>query len=197
MGAVHATKAIYFGGRDKLRGFLANDDPLAAIANSGAFLVWSNQPFYPLYVWFLVGNAAWPSLLTWLSTPFFFAVAPVGRTHPLASRAQFVIAGVGNTLLSVKAFGTSTSVEYFLVPCAIIAATFFRLREWKIASALGLVTGCAAVAVFHLGPPLQVYDDKQSRALAHLNLWSAGVLSAYLIYAAVRARRPDRGAGST
>lgn len=192
MGAVAAGKDAYRGLRDRIAAFLANDDPLAAIANTGAFLVWSNQPFYPIYVWFLVGNEAWPSLLTWLSTPFFYAVAIVGRAHPIASRVLFVVAGVLNTLLSVKAFGTTTSVGWFLLPCFIIAATFFRAGEWRVAVPLSVATALASLAVTHLGPPLHAYSGAQATALSHLNLWSVSVLSAYLLFAAIRVRWQDR-----
>jgi hypothetical protein len=193
MGVALACRDLYRKGRDWVDGFLANDDPLAAIANSGAFLVWSNQPFYPIYVWALVGRQAWPALLTWLSTPFFVGVALLGRTHPLASRGLFVVAGVVNTLISVKAFGANTAVGWFLVPCLVIAATFFRASEWKVAGALLVGTGLAALLVRHLGAPLHTYDAADARALAHLNLWSASVLSAYLLFVAVRARRAARG----
>ena len=188
MGAIAASKTFYRNLRDRLASFLANDDPLAAIANTGAFLVWSNQPFYPLYVWFLVGSDAWPSFLTWLSTPFFVAVARLGRTHPLGGRVLFVIAGVLNTLLSVKAFGPDTLVGWFLLPCFIIAATFFRVREWPVAFGLCVATALAALLVPHLGAPLHLYTAAQARSLSHLNLWSVGVLSAYLLFAAARVR---------
>jgi hypothetical protein len=189
MGFVATTQRSYRGVRAWVGAFLSNEDPLAAIANTGSFLVWSNQPFYPLYVWFLVGAAAWPSLLTWISTPFFVAVAIVGREHPLASRALFVIAGVLNTLLSIKAFGTASAVEWFLLPCFIIAATFFRRSEWRVSLALTSATAAAGLLVPLLGAPLQSYDAAQYRSLSHLNLWSVAVLSLYLSVAAIRARR--------
>lgn len=193
MGAVTAIQRLYGRLRDTVDAFLANDDPLAAIANSGSFLVWSNQPFYPIYVWAIVGAEAWPSLLTWLSTPFFVSVAIVGRRHPLASRALFVTAGVINTLVSVKAFGTATAVGWFLVPCFVIAATFFRLSEWKVAVALCAATVLAGLLVPYLGAPLHLYNPAHARALSHLNLWSVVVLSAYLLYAAIRVRRLPTG----
>ena len=195
MGALAATKEVYGRWRDRLAAFLDNDDPLAAIANSGSFLVWSNQPFYPIYVWFLVGSEAWPSLLTWLSTPFFVSVAIVGRRHPLGSRMMFVIAGVINTMLSTKAFGTDTSVGWFLLPCFIIATTFFRSSEWKVAAALSLMTALASLLVLHLGAPLHVYGKAHARALSHLNIWSVTVLSAYLLFVAIRVRWRERHAG--
>lgn len=188
MGAVPASRDLYRRCRDWISAFLANDDPLAATANIGAFLVWSNQPFYPIYVWLLVGDEAWPSLLTWLSTPLFFGVAPLSRAHPMASRVLFVVAGILNTLLSVKAFGVETSVGWFLIPCFIIAATFFRASEWKVAAALSSLTALSALSIRHLGAPLHSYGVAHARSLSHLNRWSVIVLSAYLLFAAIRVR---------
>jgi len=54
--------------------YAAHDDPRAALGNLVALLIVSNQPFYPLYVYWLVGSAAWVALVSFFSTPFFFAV---------------------------------------------------------------------------------------------------------------------------
>lgn len=188
MGAVAAGKTVYHRCRDWIAAYLANADPLAGIANFGAFLVWSNQPFYPIYVAWIVGRDAWPSLLTWLSTPFFYGVAIVGRAHPLASRVLFVLAGVANTLLSLKAFGVPSAVGWFLIPCLIIAATFFRAGEWKVAVTLFLATMLSALLINRLGAPLHTYTSAQYTSLSHLNVWSASVLSIYLLVSAVRVR---------
>ncbi len=175
--------------RDVTAGYLGNADPLAAASNSGAFLVWSSQPLYPVYVAAIVGRDAWPSLLTWLSTPVFFAVPLVARASSKGGRATFVIAGVANTLLSTKAFGPDTAVGWFLVPCLVIALGFFRSSEWRFAAVLCAMTIAAALIVTRLGPPLHAYRPAQATSLAHLNLWSVVVLSVYLVVAAVRARR--------
>ena len=188
-----SSRRLYRACRDRLNGYLGNPDPLAEIGNSGAFLVWSNQPFYPIYVAALVGMGnAWPSLLTWLSTPLFFSVPLVARRHPLGARVLFVVAGLANTLLSAKAFGPATEVAWFLVPCLIIALTFFRSAEWKIASALTILSAIAGLAVSHLGPPLHAFDAAQNTSLAHLNIWSVCALSAVLLFNAGRVRWRER-----
>ena len=186
-------KAFYRACRDRLGFYLGNPNPLAEIGNSGAFLVWSNQPFYPIYVAALVGTTnAWPSLLTWLSTPLFFSVPLIARRHPLAARALFVVAGLANTLLSAKAFGPATEVAWFLVPCLIIALTFFRAAEWAIASGLTILCALAGLAVGHLGAPLHAFDAAQNASLAHLNIWSVCALSAVLLFNAGRVRWRER-----
>ena len=192
MSALDTTKTAYRSLRERIARYLANDDPLVEIGNSGAFLVWSNQPIYPIYVALIVGaGQAWPSFLTWLSTPLFFSVPLIARTHPVAGRAVFVVAGLANTLLSAKAFGAATAVAWFLLPCAIIAATFFRLAEWKIAGALLALCVGAGLLVPHLGAPLQSYDDAKITSLAHLNVWSVFALSVYLLFSAARVRWRD------
>ena len=194
MGAVVSARDALRNLKARSASYLFNADPLAAGANAGALLVWSSQPTYPIYVALLVGRQFWPSLLTWFSTPLFFCVPLVGRTHPLGSRALFVLAGIFNTLLSAKAFGSASGVGWFLVPCLIIATTFFRWSEWKFAGGLALLCAVAALLVRHAGAPLHTYSVADYRALTRLNMWSAAILSAYLIFVGVRARRaaPER-----
>ena len=187
MGAIVAARDAFHGLKTRSAAYLFNADPLAAIANAGALLVWSSQPTYPIYVALLVGRDFWPSLLTWISTPLFFSVPLVARAHPLGSRALFVLAGIANTLLSVKAFGPASGVGWFLIPCLVIATAFFRWSEWKLALALAALCGMAALLVQHAGAPLHTYSVAEYRALTRLNVWSASILSAYLLFVAVRA----------
>ena len=111
-----------------LRAYADNRDPLAAAGNRVALLVAVNQPFYPIYVAWLVGNA-WPTLLTFLSTPLFLAVPAVARRSPQAGRALLVLAGVANTMLAAKAVGVASGVEAFLAPCVVLAGLLFRPGE--------------------------------------------------------------------
>ncbi len=189
MGALAGARTAYIRSRDWGAAYVANADPFAAASNAGAFLVWGSQPLYPVYVWALVGHDAWPAFLTWLSTPLFVAAPLVARRHSRGGRALFWAAGVANTLLSTKAFGTGTAVGWFLVPCLVIALGFFRASEWRIAAALAAMTGLAALALPHLGAPLVAYDAAEQTSLSHLNLWSVVVLTLYLIWSAWRARR--------
>ena len=96
----------------------------------------SNQPFYPLYIYFSVSRHIAPSLLTFISTPFFLAVPAISRRYPLFGRALLPLTGLGNVVVSAKAFGTASGVAMFIVPCALIAAAFFRPSERIFAFAL-------------------------------------------------------------
>ena len=172
-----------------LRVYLANEDPYAAIANTGAFIVWSNQPFYPLYVAWVVGwHDAWPSLLTWLSTPFFVAVPFLARKNTLAGRSLFVVAGLLNSLLSLKAFGVASGISWFFLPCLVIALMFFRRDEWPTSLGLALVTCVCWLGAGSLGMPFHTYTDAQYHGLTTLNVYSVVALTFYLVIAPLRVR---------
>ena len=80
----HAPDLTRLGGfaRDIWRwvgAYAANPDTRVASCNAIALLVASNQPFYPLYVYFSVSAHIAPTLLTFLSTPFFLAIPAISR----------------------------------------------------------------------------------------------------------------------
>ena len=186
MGLGSATKRLYVRGRDAAAHHVRSPDRLAMLANTGATIIWTHLPIYPLLVWWLVGRPVWPSFLQFLAWPLFFAVPFVSRRHPDLSRALFVTAGVANTLLCTKAFGVASGVGWFLLPCLLIAATFFRLREWAWSGALSLFTALCALLLTRLGPPLHAYTAQQNLAFASLNHWCVGGLAAYLLFVAGR-----------
>lgn len=163
------------------RAYAHHPDPRVAAANLISLLVASNQPFYPLYLFWLVSadiTAAW---FTFLSTPFFLAVPVVARWNSVAGRALLPLAGIGNTVLSAWLFGTASAVEIFLVPCGVIALLLFRPQERVIALALtALAFGVFLLVHDAYGPPLARYDAAQYAALARLNLVSASMLTAFV-----------------
>jgi hypothetical protein len=172
------------------------DDPLAAATNFIALCVVSNQPFYPLYVWWVVGDDRWVSFLTFLSTPFFLVVPAVARRSSLAGRAMLPIVGIANTILSVKAFGAASGVELFLCPCAMIAGMALRSHERAIMLAIiGLALAAFALLHDRLGPPLHLFSPEEYARFLSLNAWSVAGLIAFAAlqfsnaYARMAARR--------
>ena len=121
---------------DRIAAYAAHDDPMVAACNLIALVVASNQPFYPLYVYWTVSDHVWATVFTFLSTPLFMAVPAVARRYSKTGRALLPIAGMANTILSARVFGPPSGVDIFLIPCALIAATFFRASERPIAFAL-------------------------------------------------------------
>ncbi len=164
-----------------VRAYAHHRDPRVAAANVISLLIASNQPFYPLYLFWLVSadiTAAW---FTFLSTPFFLAVPAVARRNDVAGRALLPLTGIGNTVLSAWLFGTASAVEIFLVPCGVIALLLFRPHERIV----GLALTALAFGVFLLlhdayGQPFALYSAAEYSALARLNLMSACMLTAFV-----------------
>lgn len=166
---------------DRVAAYAAHDDPMVAACNLVALVVASNQPFYPLYVYWAVSDHVWPTFLTFLSTPFFLAVSAVARRYSKTGRALLPLAGIGNTILSAQVFGPASGVEIFLIPCALIAATFFKASERVIAFVL---IGAALLAYLGLegryGVPMHTYTTSEYQAFFRLNSMSAGTLTVFV-----------------
>lgn len=165
----------------RIAAYAAHDDPMVAACNTIALVVASNQPFYPLYVYWAVSDHVWPTFFTFLSTPFFLAVPAVARQYSRTGRALLPIAGIANTILSAQVFGPASGVEIFLIPCALIAATFFRASERFVAFVL-----IGAVLLVYLGldgsygAPVHIYTGSEYKAFVRLNAMSAGTLSVFV-----------------
>jgi len=166
---------------DRVAAYAAHDDPMVAASNLIALVVASNQPFYPLYVYWTVSDCIWPTLFTFLSTPFFLAVPAIARRYPMGGRALLPVAGMANTILSAKVFGQASGVEIFLIPCALIAATFFRASE-RIAAFI--LIGAALLVYLGLdgayGAPVHAYTASEYQAFFRLNAMSAGTLTVFV-----------------
>ena len=161
--------------------YIAHPDQRVALANSVSLLVASNQPFYPLYFWWLVGGNVAPAFYTFLSTPFFLAVPAISRISTVAGRALLPMAGIGNTLLCAGLFGIRSGVEIFLVPCAVLALLLFRPKERAVSLVLaGLCFGAFLFLHDRYGSPAAVYTAEQYAALLRLNAVSASALTALI-----------------
>jgi hypothetical protein len=164
-----------------LRAYAAHPDPLVATANTTALLVASNQPFYPLYVYWLVSENIEPVYYTFLSTPFFLAVPWLSRINSVAGRALLPIAGVGNGILCAKLFGVQSAVEVFLIPCAVLAILLFRPTERLVAYALAALSFGAFLFLHgNYGAPYHAYSSDEYAAFARLNAMSASALTAFV-----------------
>lgn len=161
--------------------YAAHPDPRAAIANTVALVIVSNQPFYPLYLYWAVSPTVAPSYVTFLSTPFFAAVPAAMRRSPLFGRSLLLVAGIGNTLLCRVAFGPGSGVEAFLFPCLMLALLLFRRSERVFAlgfAALAFIAYLLPPAM--LGAPLHLYEPGEYAALQRLNFLSAASLTALI-----------------
>ncbi len=165
----------------RVAAYAAHEDPMVAACNLIALVVASNQPFYPLYVYWAVSDYVWPTFFTFLSTPFFLAVPAVARKWPTVGRALLPLIGIVNTVLSAKVFGQASGVEIFLIPCALIAAIFFRSSERLISLAL---IGLALLVYLGIdgayGTPAHLYSASEYKTFFRLNAMSTGMLTVFV-----------------
>ncbi|KRE04247.1 hypothetical protein ASE63_25830 [Bosea sp. Root381] len=158
--------------------YAAHPDPRAAIANTVALVIVSNQPFYPLYLCWAVSPVISPSYVTFLSTPLFAAVPAVMRRNVRLGRSLLLSAGIGNTLLCRIAFGAGSGVEVFLFPCLVLALLLFRRSERSFALVFaGMTFAAYLLPAETLGPPLHIYEPEEYLALQRLNFLSAASLT--------------------
>ncbi len=154
---------------------------MVAACNLIALVVASNQPFYPLYVYWAVSGHVWPTFFTFLSTPLFLAVPAVARRYPTSGRALLPIIGMANTILSAKVFGQASGVEIFLIPCALIATIFFRTSE-----RLFTVILVSAALLIYLGldgaygTPVHAYTSLEYQSFFRVNAMSAATLTVFI-----------------
>ena len=177
---------------ERVRRYGDNPDPMAKIAGTVALVVASNQPFYPLYLYAIVGKQAWPAWLTLLTTPLFLAVPALARRHSLAGRAMLPIVGVANTVLSVKLIGLNTAVELFLLPCILLAAVLFSSNERRtMIPVLAVPLAAYFLVDGRLGDPLQIFDAASYASIVALHAVSVASLTAFvgLLVASVLSER--------
>lgn len=176
----------------RLRAYPAHPDPRAEACNWIALVVASNQPIYPFYLLWIVGGDWWISVWTFLSTPFFLAVPALARRHSAAGRALLPLTGIGNGVVSAKAFGVASGVELFLIPCALIALLAFRRSEWRPMALVLTVAAATLLLHGHYGAPLGRFDAGQYAAFLRLNAYSAAGLSFVVAWSLGRAALRDR-----
>lgn len=166
---------------NRIAAYTDNPDPLAKVAGTVALVVASNQPFYPLYLHWVVGTAAWPAWLTLVTMPLFLAVPALAKWNALAGRVLMVVAGVTNTVLCVKLVGLQTAVELFLIPCALLGAILFRPAErTKTLPVLALPFVAYLFLDSQLGAPFEIYSDADYAAIVRIHAVSVASLTALI-----------------
>lgn len=180
-----------------MRAYAAHPDPLTALANTVALIVASNQPFYPLYLYWAVSPTVWPAYASFLSTPAFLAVPALARRSALLGRSALLIAGLGNTLVCRIMFGRDSGVDVFLFPCLVLALLLFRRSERLFAFGFA-----AAALAIHLLPeaalpaPPHRYGPAEYAAFAQLNFLSAATLTALIALLFANAAEDARSGGA-
>lgn len=175
--------------RRRVATFAGDPDPLTEASNQLALIVASNQPFYPLYVKWVTGEASPFLALTFLSTPFFIASPWIARRFPGVGRLWFPTVGAINTFFCTAIFGIASGVELFLVPCMIIAALSCRAGERRaLLVCIAMIVGTFILLHDRYGAAFFQTEPARLAALKALNGYSAVILSVISVWTLGRPR---------
>jgi hypothetical protein len=157
-------------------------DNRTAACVSVAWIILVNKPFYPLYVWFLVGaHAAALSLATLALAPLYGLVPYLAKRSPWGARLALPLVGVCDTLYNTKLFGAGAGTELFLFPCALLAIVGFSAKDAIASRALVVVIYCVYLGLHgRYGAPLQDWTAADQAGLFPLNAFSAASLTAFI-----------------
>jgi len=146
-----------------------------------AWVIVLNKPFYPIYVWYLVGNGVTASLLTLASTPFFLAIPVLASRFPLGARIALPLIGTVDTLLETKLFGQASGTELFFAACMMLVALCFRPNEkWLQRGLAAVVFATFVVSRNFVGSPLHTWTEPDLAVLLNLNAFAVASLMAFI-----------------
>jgi hypothetical protein len=169
--------------------YVAHPDPLATAGNLVALLVGSNQPLYPLVLYWATGADVTGLLIVFLSAPCFLAIPFVARCSSLAARVMLVAVGSIDTFASVKVYGQAGGNELYLGPCLMLAAMLFRKREQLLSFGL-IALICVGLVALHdrYGASVLAWSDTDYARMMNFNIFYVAILTAFIGLSVGRAR---------
>jgi hypothetical protein len=169
--------------------YAAHPDPLAAAANVVALLVGSNQPLYPLTLYWITGADVTGLFLVFLSAPCFLLVPLVARRYSLAGRVMLVVVASVDTFLSVKIYGPAGGNELYLGPCLLLAAMLFRKSERFVSYGLMALIVMGLLSLHQgYGPSFLAWSAQDYATMMRLNVLYVAMLTVFIGLSVGRAR---------
>jgi hypothetical protein len=177
-----------------LRAYIWSADPRVAACNTVAMVIASNQPYYPLYLLWIVGRDAWVGIPDAFSGLLFFAIPAIARRHGLAGRIALVVLSVANVALCAMILGEAAGVQLLYLPCGMLAAILFSWRERFVMLAMtGLPLAAWYVTRGRLDIPLVRFPPEAYASLFTLNAVSAGTLVMFFGWLLAGINRAEKG----
>jgi len=160
-----------------------HDDRLTEACNKFSLLLTANTPFYPVYLWFILGRAGWPwLLLSALSLPFFAATIPIARRHALAGRIWLCVFASLNTFWVTWLLGPQSGTALFFLPCLVLTVLAFRAHEFLPRAVLTALPFGLYLALGLTPHAPVLYNAAAYASLLKLNAVSVAALSVVLPY---------------
>jgi hypothetical protein len=163
-----------------LRAYIASEDPHVSAANTVAMVLAWNQPYYPLYLWWIVGKDAWVGIPDAFSGILFFAIPAIARRSPLLGRASLIVLATANVAFCSAILGEAAGIQLLYLPCGMLAAILFSWRErvvMLVMTALPLAAWLLTRTRLDI-PPVR-FSPQANASLLTLNAVSAGLLMVF------------------
>ncbi len=163
-----------------LLAYRGSEDQRVYACNTIAMGIAWNHPYYPLYLWFIVGRDARVGIPDAFSGLLFFAVPAIARRSGLFGRIAMVVLSVANVVFCSMMLGEAAGVQLLFLPCGMLAAILFTWRERFVMlamTALPLVTWLLTRGRLDI-PPMR-FPPEAYAALFTLNAVSAGALMVF------------------
>ena len=154
-----------------------------------ALLVGSNQPLYPLTLYWMTDADVTGLFIVFLSAPCFLPEPFVARRNSLAGRVMLVVVSSVDTFISVQVYGPAAGNELYLGPCILLATMLFRRRELWISFGLTALI-LAGFFVMHdrYGASYLAWSAKDYATMMQLNVAYVAILTAFIGLSLGRAR---------
>lgn len=152
-------------------------DPLTSATVTIAWVIFANKPFYPLYVWWLVGNGVTTALGTMIAAPLFLAIPFLARRQPFLARLVLPVLGTVDTLWATRLFGMASGAELFLAGCiGLVALSFYEHEIWWQRGLAVAIFITFVVTHGRLGGPLHPWTPAELGKLMEINIFGVASL---------------------
>lgn len=172
-------------------------DPLTAATMTVAWVIIANKPFYPLTIWWLVGNGVWAASISVISVLFFLAIPLIARRSSLGARVALPLIGTVDTVFETKLFGTGSGTELFFAACIMLVALSFRAGErlWQIGMT-GFVFAGFLITRYLMGDALHLWSADDLTRLLNINAFAVACLTAFIALRYSGLDRQDHSSGT-
>lgn len=154
-------------------------DPRAGATVTIAWVIMANKPFYPFYVWWLVGDGVGMSAITLAAIPLFLTIPLIARKSPFSARLALPMIGTVDTVCESIVFGRASATLLFLAPCmALTLVSFQPVEKWWQRGLACFIFVCFAICWWKLKEPVFPWTTDQIAILSSINVFAvAGLMT--------------------
>ncbi|MCZ3378258.1 hypothetical protein [Rhizobium sp. AG207R] len=156
-------------------------DPRTGATVTIAWIIIANKPFYPFYVWWLVGDGVATSAITLAAIPLFLAIPLVARKSPFSARLALPLIGTVDTVCESVLFGRASATLLFLAPCMVLTLVSFQPDEkWWQRGVACFIFICFAICWWRLDEPVFPWTSNQIATLLSINVFAVASLMTFI-----------------